>query len=100
MKLQISLNFRISVIHFKVCLQHGLKISLCLWGSEEGEQMPPPKGSLPSLFCLWEEVSYGSQQFEWVEYSTGSSHYKLYCVWKKLPPPPHPTDHGTAEPLY
>lgn len=69
-------------------------------GVRRGGTNAPPKGSLPSLFCLWEEVSYGSQQFEWVEYSTGSSHYKLYCVWKKLPPPPHPTDHGTAEPLY
>lgn len=30
-------------MHFKVCLPHGLKVLLCLWGPEEVGQMVPMK---------------------------------------------------------
>lgn len=39
-------------MHFKVCLPHGLKVLLCLWGPEEVGQMAPIRADyIPDSVC-------------------------------------------------
>lgn len=68
----------ILTMHCKVCLPHGLKVLLCLWGPEEVGQMVLMKAGC--FLGPFSTEQGGLQQFEWIEHSPSSVHYKYYCL--------------------